>query len=135
MSLIEVVIAVFVLAVGIIPVVNVFSQGYVGTILTRDEILAHSYASELIDYAQALGFDQLKPSEYNPKEMPSIPGGVDIDTTKFRRFLTVTGDFLPPGNADWPIDYKVLKAEIKWKSSGIEQYFVLTSLLFKGRKP
>ena len=93
-------IAVFVLAIGIIPAFYVFSRGTAGTILTRDEILAHSYASELIDYAQALGFDKLDPDEFKPKEVPSIPGG----------------------------------AEIQWTSSGIKQNFVLTSLVFKGRK-
>lgn len=132
LSYIEVIIAVFVLAVGLLPAFSVFSRGNQGTMMTRDEILAQTYCSELIDYAQALGFDDLSPEAFDHREMDTIPGGSLIDG-RFHRFLTVVDKVLAPGNADWPVGYRILQVEVTWTSSGVEQKFALTGLVFKGR--
>lgn len=133
MSFVEVMIAVFVLAAGLLPAFYVFSKGNLGTMMTRDEILAQTYASELVDYGLALGYDRFPPEEFQHREMSEIPGGAPIEI-RFHRFLTVVDRVLAPGNADWPLGYRILQVEVAWNSAGVEQKFALTGLLFGGRK-
>ena len=132
LSLVEVMIALFVLAVGILPIFYVFSQGNLGAMMTRDEIMAHSYAAEIIDFGHAVGFDGMTHAEYPDKEVKSIPGGAEVDS-RFRRYLNVVERSPEQGLTDWPIEYRILQARVTWNSSGIEKSFALTSLLFRGR--
>ncbi|NLI76085.1 MAG: hypothetical protein GX442_06540 [Candidatus Riflebacteria bacterium] len=134
LSLLEVIIGVAVLSCGLLPVFYLFSRGNMGTMMTRDEILAHAWAAELVDFAQAQGFDRLDPAANQRREVPVVAGGTPVDP-RFRRFLTVTGQVLPPGNADWPIDYRIILAEVTWTTGGVAQQFALTGLVFAGRRP
>lgn len=133
LTLLEVLITIFVLAVGIIPAFQVFSRGSVGTLVNRDELLAHQYANELIDFALATGFDHLDPELLKRQPMRQVEGGSPIDQ-RFKRFFTVQLKIPAQGIADWPIAYKILTAEIEWDSGGVSKYFVLTSLVFQGRR-
>ena len=130
-SFVEVVVAAFVLAMGIIPTFYVFSRGNAGTVLNREEITARQYAGELLDYLSTRDYDQVEPtSESVP--FAQIPGGEAIGP-RFRRSLTVKRLVPDRGIADWPVEYKIVTAEVEWESNAQPQVFVQTSLLFKGR--
>ena len=53
-SLVEIVIALVILAVGFFPVYNLFRQGNVGTVNTINETIATNYASDLINFCKDL---------------------------------------------------------------------------------
>ncbi len=118
-SFTEIMIAVLIIGVTLAPMIYVFSRGTSGTIRTRDEVLAYNYATELLDYAQSLKFDE-KPflEEGNRKadeieiNGPEGPVAVLKIEPKFERYLTV---MVPPVPDGLPFDYKVLVAEIRWK--------------------
>jgi type II secretory pathway pseudopilin PulG len=133
-SFLEVLAAIIVLGLGIIPVFMVFSRGSQGTIMTRDETQAHQLASEMLDTAIAMGYDH--PAflanggtiEVPATALANIGGG----HPRFTRSLNVR-EVLPGGGiGDWPMSYKVLIATVKWEHSGVKQFFNLTTLLFKG---
>lgn len=135
LSFVEIVVALFVLVVALVPVFRVFSQGTMGTMMTHDEVLAHQYAGEMLAWAQARGFDGLDVDEFrHPKVMPEVEGSSPIDS-RFRRTFSVLLKQPVGGLSDWPMEYKILKTEIHWESSGVDQAFVLTGLVFKGRMP
>jgi hypothetical protein len=134
-TFLEVMVVVLILGIGLIPVLQVFSRGNRGTMMTRDEILAHTFAGELIDYAHALGYENL------PETTPEgqLVAAITInDRTlamdpRFKRVLTVRRNAPTETDADWPYAYKTVKAEILWESGSVRQSFVLTSLVFHGK--
>lgn len=129
-SFLEVVIAVCVLFVGIIPAFHVFFRGNFGTIMMRDEIMAQMYASELIDHLLAAGYEEATVGE--AVEVPVIPGGKPLEA-RFSRRLSVKEKIPAGGCSDWPLQYKIIAVEIHWETSGNPQNFALTALLFRGR--
>ncbi len=131
-SLVEVLIALFVLVIGILPAFHVLSQGTMGTTMTRDEILAHAYATEAIDWGYAKGFDAMTAAAFTERDLPAVDGGTPIDP-RFRRVLTVVERTPDRGIADWPLEYRILQARVTWTTAGIDQVFVQTGLLFRGR--
>jgi hypothetical protein len=130
-SFVELMIAVFVLAMGIIPAFFVFFRGNVGTVLNRDEITARQYAGEVLDYFRARDYDQVTVTT-DRIEFPLVPGGAAIDG-KFKRFLAVKRLVPNRGIADWPVEYKIVTVEVEWSADSVPQVFVQTNLLFKGR--
>lgn len=131
LTFIEIMIAVCVLAIGIIPAFHVFFRGNAGTIMMRDEILANTYAAELIDSLHARGFDAVGVEQH--KEVPTLSESLPIES-RFHRYLTVIHKVPSGGCADWPITYKIIQVDINWEASGRQHSFVLTSLLFKGQQ-
>jgi hypothetical protein len=127
-------VAMVVLMIGIIPALQVFSRGNAGTVMTRDEILAQTYAAELIDYGHAMGFEAMSRATHTDREMPQIPGGQVIDS-RFRRTINVVERIPTGGIANWPVEYRILQVRVTWVSSGVTQSHALTSLLFRGRRP
>ncbi|HNV70775.1 MAG TPA: hypothetical protein PKO06_13830 [Candidatus Ozemobacteraceae bacterium] len=135
-SFTEILVTVLVVALGIIPVFLVFSKGSMGTILSRDEMTAHIYAAELIDWCQTHRYDQL--AECENHSVPELSLGGDCTSRiddKYRRQLTVKALATPGGAGNWPMQYKVLTATIHWNSQGVERTFVMTGLLSRGRTP
>lgn len=133
-SFIEVMIAICVLGIGLIPVFVVFSRGSQGTIMTRDETHAHLLASEMLDCAIAMGYDHpALEAAGGTVEIPeaSLPY-VGPGSPRFSRALTVQEIFPTGGIGDWPMAYKVLIAKVQWETSGVKSSFNLTSLLYKG---
>lgn len=133
-SFAEILVTVLVLALGIIPVFLVFSKGSMGTVLSRDEMTAHLYAAELIDWCQSHTFDQLPECSETPK--PNLDLGPDCTSqidSRYRRLMSVKILPTPGGAANWPMQYKVVTADVRWNSQGVDRRFVLTGLLSTGR--
>ena len=131
-SFVEVMVATFVLAMGILPTFYVFSRGNVGTILNQEEITARQYAGELLDYLHARDYQQV--AETSERTLfPLVPGSSELDH-RFRRYLTVKKLVPARGIADWPMEYKVLTVEVEWQSGSLDRIMVQTGLLFQGRR-
>lgn len=124
----EVMIAVLVVTIGILPIFIVFTKGSEGTTMTRDEIVAHLLACELIDLGTAKSYDGLQIGDHSSESL----GGSNADS-KFQRNLKVD-EIIPSGGwRNWPLSYKVLTARVQWESSGVPRTFVLTSLIYRGK--
>ena len=135
LSYLEVVVALFVLMMALIPVFQVFTQGTAGTMLTRDELMAQQYAGEMMAWAHARGFDGLAIEDWRePKEVRAIEESAPIDA-RFQRWFSVRLKQPLGGLSDWPMEYKITHVEIRWESSGKPQSLVQTGLLFRGRMP
>ena len=133
-SFVEVLITMLVLAVGILPIFTVFSQGSSGTIRTRDEILAQIYAEELLDYAMARGFTAVEPTSSDGDLAPTVVVG-DLKTAidpRFTRKLVVKEVKPADHNDDWPMVYRLVAVIVTWNHEGKLRRFVRSGLLFKG---
>ena len=118
----EVVIAILLIGTAIVPVFHIFSRSAAGTIQTQDEVLAHNYAEELLDFVFTLPKDspllvpapELVPVDSARLTLKTTGGDLPLVTNpKFVRFLSVRE---PDNPMKWPYEYKLLVAEIRWKS-------------------
>ncbi len=135
-SFTEILVTVLVTALGVIPVFLVFSKGSMGTMLSRDEMTAHVYAAELIDWCQTHRYDQLAECESKPVlELKFSDDSTSRMDEKYQRLLTVKAVATPGGAGNWPMQYKILTVSIRWKSQGVDRTFVMTGLLSQGRMP
>lgn len=135
-SLSEVMIAVVVIAVGIIPVFFLFSRGNAGTVQTKDEILAYQFASELLAYAQTKTYDdpllavgRKKQGDISLTPLNGAPLVLNMDTD-FDRYLSVV-EIKPDVSLDWPFAYKVLTSEVSWKSGGVSRKIQLSVMIYQ----
>ncbi|MBI3040002.1 type II secretion system protein [bacterium] len=134
----EVIIAILIVGVAIVPIFLIFSRGTSGTLQTKDEILAWNLAEELIDFALIQNYDNpfLKPTT-----APSLVAShqMVLNTSrdsvtlsgdpKFERFFNVRETIIPAG---WTKKYKLLMAEIRWKNStGVMRKVQLSALKCK----
>lgn len=133
----EVLMAVIVLGLAMIPLFTVFSKGSAGTVQTRDEVTGTGYVTELLACAQSLSYDDpfLAPKIRQACQALPLPavGGETLNKaidSKFNRFFTVTEI---AGGADVPYSYKVLVAEVNWKSSGISRSLQMSGMVYKGK--
>jgi hypothetical protein len=134
LSFAEVMVAVLILGVGLLPALWVFSRSNAGTMMTRDEIIAHSYASSLIDYSHAVGFADLPATPPEGSLLTAISLGsreLAVDT-RFECRLTVTPVVPEEPDAVWPLAYKTVTADIRWKTGEVAQSHVLTTQVFQG---
>lgn len=130
-SFTELMVAAFVLAVGLLPILWLFSRTNVGTMKTRDDAMAWQYASELVDYAMARGFEGLEETGDDGINYPSIDiGGVQtsIDSTRFSRKLIVKP--IETGNSEWPCRYRSVTAVVTWTAETRPRSLKLTGLVY-----
>jgi prepilin-type N-terminal cleavage/methylation domain-containing protein len=129
-SFIELIMAVIIMAIGLIPIMWFFSRSNVGTIKTRDEIYARQYACELFDYVVARGFDANFPTGDTGTEVPSIT--IEGETTeiedRFSRRLFVA-DLAPSHNSEWPLQYRSIMVEVSWSADQQDRNLRLTGIL------
>jgi type II secretory pathway pseudopilin PulG len=136
MTLVEVLICLLLLSAGIVPILYVFSRGTAGSLLTREEIFAHQYAGELIDYFQARGYKHLGPISPEGAEGTLVPAlefneqTLTMDSSKFQRRVKITAP--KELTEEWPFSYKVIEVEILWQSDGVDHRYTLGSLVFAG---
>lgn len=137
-SLTEVLIAVVIIACGIVPIFFVFSRGNAGTVQTKDEILAQNYALDLLAYAQALKFDNafLSQGRHPAKSVSLTPSNIPAVSLKmedgFDRNLEVV-DWQPDASMEWGYQYKVLTSEVTWTSKGVSRKIQMPSIIYKGK--
>ena len=134
-SLTEVMITVLVIGICISPIFFIFSRSNQGTMHTRDDVIAYTFAKEILDFHISLDFDDpaLAPvtnKKVNFETLKPVSGGDILLTTdpRFDRFVSVKAITV----ANIPLAYKVIIVEVKWKSSGKDRQFRMTSLKFKG---
>lgn len=129
-SFAELAIALLLLGVMVMPVFMMFRQGTSGTLLTRDEILAHGYAAELVNAAKGLGFhhDLLEPGSRAVPVVP-LPDAKPI-SERFSRTLTVTEQV--DSTTIIPYRYRVLVAVVAWGDGGPARTVRLPGLVFAG---
>lgn len=129
-SFVEVVIAITIMAIGLIPIMWFFSRSNVGTIKTRDEIYAQQYAAELFDYVIASGFNAYPPTGDAGIDLPSITleGETITVDERFTRRLFVA-DLAPAHNSEWPLQYRTIAVEVSWTADQQQRHLQLTGIM------
>jgi len=130
-SFTELIIAIMVLSAGILPIFWFFSRTNIGTIKTRDEIMAWQYASELLDIAVARGYAANPATDEKGIEVGTIScGGLATSIDKrFSRRLFVK-DLAPGHNSEWPCRYKTISVEVSWVIDTQPRSMRLTGLIY-----
>lgn len=130
-SSVELMVAIMILAIGLLPIFWFFSRSNMGTIKTRDEILAQQYAAELIDYAMARGFAANAVTGDAGSEIKEIEitGEKTTVEDRFVRKLYVK-DLRPDHHSEWPCRYRTLTAEISWQAETQQRSLRLTGLIY-----
>ncbi|HOI91920.1 MAG TPA: hypothetical protein PLK28_15570 [Candidatus Rifleibacterium sp.] len=130
-SFAELIIAIMVLSAGILPIFWFFSRTNIGTIKTRDEILAWQYASELLDVAVARGYAANPATGEKGIEIDSISCG-DLTTSVDKRFSRrlFVKDLAPGHNSEWPCRYKTISVEVSWIVDTQPRSMRLTGLIY-----
>jgi prepilin-type N-terminal cleavage/methylation domain-containing protein len=133
-SFIELIIAIVIMAIGLIPLMWFFSRSNIGTIRTRDEIYAQQYAAELFDYVTATGFDAHSPTDEAGIEVPAIT--IESETTtvepRFSRRLFID-DLAPAHNSEWPLQYRTVMVEVSWVADQQNRSLRLTGIMHAPR--
>ncbi len=128
-SLVEILIATFLLMVLVGPLFNLFSHSVAGTIMNRDEMLANDYAADLVAMARTIDYDDLPIVNRmllndlvvdNYSEKPLEEG--------FDRYLSVA-EFTDIPNSIYR--YKVITAEVEWTSSGVRRSIKMPAMIQK----
>ena len=133
-SFVEVVVAITILTIGILPITWFFSRTNAGTIKTRDEIYAQQYAAELYDYVAAQGFAATLPTGDTGSEVPSITINEETISIepRFNRRLTIA-DLAPAHNTEWPLVYRTVAIEISWVADQQQRSLKLTGIIHAPR--
>ncbi|MBU1105502.1 MAG: prepilin-type N-terminal cleavage/methylation domain-containing protein [Candidatus Riflebacteria bacterium] len=130
-SFIELVTAITVLSIGLLPIMWFFSRSNAGTVKTRDEIVAQQYAAELYDFVIASGYDAFAPTDEAGIEIPSIT--IDGETLSiddhFKRRLIIE-DLAPTHNTEWPLLYRTLAVEVNWLAEQQQRTLRLTGIIY-----
>ncbi len=133
-SFVEVIIAITIMAIGLIPIMWFFSRSNVGTIKTRDEIYAQQYAAELYDYVIASGFSACTPTGESGIEVPTIT--IEDETIaveeRFTRRLIVA-ELAPAHNSEWPLQYRTVAVEVSWTADQQVRNLRLTGIIHAPR--
>lgn len=130
-SFTELVIAVLLLSIGLLPIFWFFSRTNVGTQKTRDEVLAWQYAAELVDCSLARGFAGNDVTDPNGVEVKEITIGSEKTSVenKFTRRLFVR-PLAPEHHSAWPCRYRTVTAEVSWVADTQPRNVKLTGLLY-----
>lgn len=130
-SFVELMVAILILAMGLLPIFWFFSRSNMGTIKTRDEILAQQYAAELIDYAKARGFaaNEVTGEEGSEIREIEIAGQKTTVEERFVRRLYVK-DLRPDHHSEWPCRYRTVTAEVIWQAETQQRSLCLTGLIY-----
>lgn len=129
-SFAELMSAVLVLSVGLLPILWFFSRTNAGTQKTRDEAMAWQYASELLDYATMRGYDGNAVTSAMGDEVKSIEiaGEKTAVDDRFTRRLIVRQ--LDPQHSEWPCAYRTLTAVVTWTAETQQRKLSLTGMLY-----
>ncbi|MBF0408583.1 MAG: hypothetical protein HQM10_14635 [Candidatus Riflebacteria bacterium] len=137
LSFVEIMTAVLVLGMVIVPLSQLFNRGATGTVQTRDEVLAYHYAEELLSWLQSKKYSDPdiavtsapKPfSEIIINTSGSTSEKNSIDTSKFTRTVIIREISPSPS---WPYTYKILNVQISWKSGKVDRKIDMASLVYK----
>ena len=133
-SFTEVLVTLLVVAIGVLPIFAVFSQSSSGTIRNRDEILAQTYAEELLDLSLAKGFAAVEPTAATGVAVPEVEaGGVRTKMdSRFTRTLVVREIGPAAHHDDWPLTYRLVGVIVTWSHEGRPRRLVRSGLLFRG---
>jgi hypothetical protein len=133
-SFTEIVVALFVMSVGILPLFWFFSRANAGTMSSRDKIQAQVYASELISFARAQGAAALDTTADEGIDFPEIVVGSEktVIEEKFERRLIVKAISPADHNPAWPVAYKLVTARVTWVADEIAHSFNQSLLLTDG---
>lgn len=129
-------IAVLVVAACLSPIFFIFSKGAAGTQQTRDEVLAYNYATELLDYALSKPFDSpfltVGTRDANALEVTPANGAAFTLKTddRFERKLSVISPSVP---TTVPFIYKVLVAEVAWKTAQVRRSISMSCMMSRNR--
>ncbi|MBU1106047.1 MAG: prepilin-type N-terminal cleavage/methylation domain-containing protein [Candidatus Riflebacteria bacterium] len=132
-SLIEVMIAIVILSIVSVTIFSMFSQARTGTMQTRDEIIAFSHASTILNYARGLPFDDAFLTPVKGKKITELlTPDTSLTQTLFEIApifdcaLTIT-DHEPDASLSL-YAYKVLKVDVEWRSGGVKRKISSTAL-------
>ncbi|OGK07938.1 MAG: hypothetical protein A2W80_03275 [Candidatus Riflebacteria bacterium GWC2_50_8] len=129
-SFVELVVAITIMAIGIMPIMWFFSRSNMGTIKTRDEVYAQQYAAELYDFVIASGFNAYSPTGEAGVEVPALTLAdetISIEE-RFSRRLIVE-DLAPAHNPDWPLLYRTVVVEVNWIADQQQRSLKLTGII------
>jgi hypothetical protein len=130
----EILVTMVVVGVILVPILALFSQGSTGTIRTRDELTAHVYADEAIDFLRARGFAAAAPTGEEGMELPEIrvgDQGTRIDP-RYTRIVKIAAVEPADHHPHWPAAYRLITVEVSWESAGQRRAIALTSTLAAG---
>jgi type II secretory pathway pseudopilin PulG len=130
----EILVTMVVVGVILVPILALFSQGSTGTIRTRDELTAHLYADEAIDFLRARGFAAAIPTGDDGIELPEIrvgDHGTRIDQ-RYTRTIRIAAVEPADHHPHWPVAYRLITVEVSWESAGQRRAIALTSTLAAG---
>jgi hypothetical protein len=146
-SLVEVIIATALIALGLIPVFSLFVSTTSDISYTIDEIVGMTFANELIEAIVASGFDDI-PGEVPETEAAKLSGEFFQRITKrlspskpgYERFVEITSAELPfdenariNPNAREKVkkikQIKVIKVSVRFKQSGRPRNLRLSTIL------
>lgn len=115
-SMIEIVVGLIILAVGFLPIYNLFRQGSATTVNNVQETIATNYASDIINFCKELKYSELKKINITGTEefkdadfqdkIHSIPGRQNLVIPpieeeyqkRFKRTITLIEDPIPEKN-------------------------------------
>ena len=98
-SVVEIIIALVIIAVGFLPIYNLFRQGSAGTMNTVHETLATNYASDLINLCKDIHYSDIK--ENVSEEEKKLD-----DDSQINDFFTSI-DITPPPSVEKPFTRKM----------------------------
>ncbi len=126
-TFVEIAVAMLILGIGLVPVFWVFIRSGSETVMSREEIMAHNMAGEMLDLALKKGYD-IGAGDVSPSDL----GTISVSDPQFSGVLNVQ-EIVPKGGwKNWPMSYKVVTARVTWTSQGIPRKYALTTLLFRG---
>jgi hypothetical protein len=134
-SFVEVLIAVLVLGVILIPLFRMFSQGASGTVQNREEVLARSMAESIVNKLKSLDFkDSL--IQTGPITDPSWIVGSEVQGAELmKRFIFRMEVSDPIKIPDLPFGFKTVILQVTWTSEGIPNTLKVPVLLSEGMNP
>jgi prepilin-type N-terminal cleavage/methylation domain-containing protein len=129
-SFVELIVAITIMAIGILPIMWFFSRSNLGTIKTRDEVYAQQYAAELYDYVIASGFNAYEPTGEEGIDVPSITveGETIAIEERFQRKLIVE-NLAPAHSTVWPLSYRTVCVEVSWTADQQQRSLRLTGII------
>ena len=134
-SLVEVMIAVLIIGATMTPLFYMFTRSSSGTVQSRDEVIAYSYAGEILEICQVRGFDDPLLTPGNDKPVTGLAlrtaAGATVPMTADPRFTRRLHVKAPAIGGTWPFEYKVLIVEISWKSGEQTRTVQMTGMVSK----
>ncbi|MEW6709508.1 MAG: hypothetical protein AB1403_06750 [Candidatus Riflebacteria bacterium] len=132
-SFVEIMFAVILLGILLVPIYSLFSQGSHGAIQSRNEILAQQHASNLLAFLHLFPYDHefLTPvfkREFGRLDLVLESEALNLEPEPlFKRFLTIKE--ISPTN--WSRKYKIITINLEWSEGQKKQELKLCGIKFK----